>query len=75
MISLIAALVFVSLATADEPAPSYQPAAYHYAPQPYAFQYGINDAEHNTHFSANENADGNTVTGSYSVTTNSILYY
>ena len=74
MFSLIATIVFIASATADHPAPSYQPAApYHAAPQPYAFQYGISDAEHNTHFSANENADGNTVTGSYSVRTYSIL--
>jgi hypothetical protein len=74
MFSLIAIVVFVTLAAADHPAPAYHPAPlYHAAPQPYAFQYGINDAEHNNHFSANENANGQTITGGYSVRTNAML--
>ena len=52
------------------PAPYHAPAhpvAYDESPKPYAFQYGVADTYSGAQFSAQENADGKAVTGSYQV--------
>ena len=36
-------------------------------PKPYAFEYGVHDDYAGTNFAQNENADGSTASGSYSV--------
>ena len=49
------------------PAPHHAPAHYDESPKPYAFQYGVADTYSGAQFSAQENADGKAVTGSYQV--------
>ena len=53
------------------PAPTYgHPAPVTYkdeTPKPYAFEYGVHDDYAGTNFAQNENADGSTASGSYSV--------
>ena len=53
------------------PAPTYgHPAPVAYkdeTPKPYAFEYGVHDDYAGTNFAQNENADGSTASGSYSV--------
>ncbi|XP_040566487.1 cuticle protein 7-like [Lepeophtheirus salmonis] len=48
-------------------APAYKPIVYDESPKPYAFQYGVNDEYSGANFKASETADGNIVSGSYTV--------
>ena len=81
-VAAFAALVAVAVALPagppayGPPPPAYAPAPYHpaphakhpdEAPKPYAFQYGVADSYSGAQFSAQENADGKAVTGSYQV--------
>ena len=54
-------------APAPYAAPHHAPAVYDESPKPYAFQYGVADTYSGAQFSAQENADGKAVTGSYQV--------
>ncbi|QQP41938.1 Putative LOC100870303 [Caligus rogercresseyi] len=69
LICLILALS-APLALADEP--TYEPAPPSYKPiphklMPYNFEYGVNDQYSGANYKAQETADGNVVSGSYTV--------
>merc|ERR1712088_705771 len=71
-IAAFAALVAVAVAAPAGPPAPYHPAPHpakyvDEAPKPYAFQYGVADDYSGAKFSAQENADGKAVTGSYQV--------
>ena len=72
MFALVVTLAFLSVVSADHPAPAYGAPAHkvaHYdeTPKPYAFAYGVDDGASGPHFSAKASDDGKAVIGSYTV--------
>ncbi|KAG7161694.1 Cuticle protein-like 4 [Homarus americanus] len=65
VLSVMAVVVAVAAAL---PSNSYhQPQTYKEEPKPYSFSYGVQDDYAGTNFGQNEQSDGNTVKGSYTV--------
>merc|ERR1719237_924476 len=65
--STLAGLALFSAAAVAAPAPDGPPAPGYPAepPQPYSYQYGVQDEYSGTNFAANENSDTKVVSGSY----------
>ncbi|KAK8731369.1 hypothetical protein OTU49_007570 [Cherax quadricarinatus] len=64
---LTVAGVLVAVASARASNSYIQPQTYKEEPKPYAFTYGVQDDYAGTNFGQNEQSDGNTVRGSYTV--------